>query len=461
MRNELLYKWAFKLMSLALVAILVVTQVRLHRAIPYIVVPPPATTPEGEVDTEQGTPGVICTRDGEVVFDGATTKYPVFYAVVANIDKGNGTHLSQHPLAYKYRDELAIDTLSIWSGIHSFKSSSGSEILTTLLPGSDHQALAEAFNGYRGSLFAYNYVTGEVLIDLSLPAAQSGTDDDGHLTNRVLGVHTPGSTMKIVTLVCALTQDPSLQNHTHSCTGSYSLPGGGEVTCEFAHGSSLSMSDAIGHSCNCYFASLIQQLDADDVCKTLQKLGFNTSENKSKTDQLDRLVYKKGYATFEGTGAFDDVWKLIGQGSTISLIDMSRIAGAIANGGSSAVPYIVEDIYDPDEDVITYQSNPGTSTQLMSTEVADALFEMWSDAVEDRYYTRKTPLDQRVTLAKSGTSEHIDNKTGEEYNNRLLIGAMAEHDVAFMLMVEHLPAGDSLIVTIANTLAQIIDDAGI
>ena len=65
-----------------------------------------------------------------------------------------------------------------------------------------------------------------------------------------------------------------------------------------------------------------------------------------------------------------------------------------------------------------------------------------------------------MTLAKSGTSEHTDSATGEEYNNRLLVGVMEEHNVAFMLMVERLPAGDSLIVTIANTLAQVIDDAG-
>lgn len=460
MRNELLYKWVFSFMASLLVVIVVATQFRLMKAVDYIVIPPPSVSEEGEVQEDQGTPGVILSQNGEVIFNGSHTTYPEFYVTAANINSGNGTHLSHQTIAYKYREELAIESLSVWGGMHSFKGRSGSEITTTLLSGQDHAAIREAFSGYQGALFAYDYVTGEVLINLSLPSAQTGTETDGHLTNRVFGYHTPGSTMKMVTLICALTQNPELRDFTHSCTGSYKLPSGGEVTCEYVHGSSLSMSDAIGHSCNCYFAALIGQLDVEETCEILQSLGFNTKEEKALEDHIDRLVYRKGYASFNSNSSFDSVWRLIGQGSTVSLVDMARIAGAVANGGSSAKPYIIEQIYDPDTDTVTHQAAPGANTELMSSSVADTLFDLWSRAVEERYYTRKTPLDNRVTLAKSGTSEHIDAATGEEYNNRLLVGVMEEHDVAFMLMVEHLPAGDSLIVTIANTLAQVIDNAG-
>lgn len=460
MRNELLYKWAFGFMAFLLAAIVVVTQYRLMLAVDYIVVPPPPTTAEGVVQEDQGTPGVVCSQDGEVIFDGSHTKYPEFYAIAANVNSGNGTHLSHHTIAYKYREELAIETLSVWGGMHSFVGRSGSKITTTLLSGESHAALREAFSGYQGALFAYDYVTGEVLISLSLPSAQTGTDTDGHLTNRVFGYHTPGSTMKMVTLICALTQNPELQDFTHTCTGTYKLPSGGEVTCEYDHGASLSMSDAIGHSCNCYFAALIGQLDVEETCEILQSLGFNTKEEKALEDHIDRLLYRKGYAIFDSNTSFDSVWRLIGQGSTVSLVDMAQIAGAVANDGFAAKPYIIEEIYDPDKDIVTHQAAPGAMTELMRSSVADVLSELWHEAVEERYYTRKTPLDNRVTLAKSGTSEHIDPVTGEEYNNRLLVGVMEEYDVAFMLMVERLPAGDSLIVTIANTLAQVIDDAG-
>lgn len=461
MRNELRYKWAFGFMTFLLVAIVIATQYRLTLAVDDIVVPPTPTTAEGTAQEDRGTPGVICAQNGDILFDGTYTKYPEFYSSVANINSGNGTHLSHHTIAYHYRDKLAIESLSVWGGMHNFAGHSGSKITTTLLSGDSHATLREAFSGYQGALFAYNYVTGEVLINLSLPSSQTGTETDGHLTNRVLGFHTPGSTMKIVTLICALTQNPELQSFTHSCTGSYKLPSGSVVTCEYVHGKSLSMSDAIGHSCNCYFAALIGQMDVAETCKILKSLGFNTKENKALDDHIDRLVYHKGFTTFDSNTSFDSVWKLIGQGSAVSLVDMARIAGAVANGGSSAKPYIIEQIYDPDKDIVTHQAAPGDTTELLNSSVADTLFDMWHKAVEDRYYTRKTPLDKRVTLAKSGTSEHIDPVTGDEYNNRLLLGVMEEHDVAFMLMVEHLPAGDSLIVTIANTLAQVIDDAGL
>lgn len=475
MRNEIRYKWIIAVLTFLLVAAPIAVQVRLYKAAPYVTIgisgsQSGSENPGGNGDSgskpsnsdgtaKVGIAGSISTRDGEIVYDGVNTKYPAFYAVVGNVTSNSlAKHLSEHTLAYRYQDVLAASKLTVVGGLHTFKGRSGSRMTTTLLPGPTHQTLYEAFDEYNGALVAYNYRTGEILVLVSVPSAQSGNEGDAYLTNRVLGTYSPGSTIKIITLICALSQNPELENFTYTCTGSYALSGSEPVTCGAAHYGPLTMRDAIGHSCNCYFAALIGQLDVNDTRDVLEELGFSTVKGESGTGNVDRLTYTKGYSAFRSTKSFDEVWRLIGSGSVVSMIDMVRIAGAVVNGGEAADPYIVETIYNPNKEKVTYQAEKGSMTQLVDPEVADNLSEMWSDAVEEYYYTRSTPLDRRISHAKTGTSELID-ANGEEYNNRLLLGVMEEENVAFMLVVEHLPAGSSKIITIANTLAQIISEA--
>jgi cell division protein FtsI/penicillin-binding protein 2 len=51
------------------------------------------------------------------------------------------------------------------------------------------------------------------------------------------------------------------------------------------------------------------------------------------------------------TASFKNVWSLVGQGQTlVNAADMAMIAGAVANGGKTAVPYIVESVTNPNKD---------------------------------------------------------------------------------------------------------------
>lgn len=457
MRSEIRNQGFMIFISFTLVLMTILVQARLIAASDQVTLVNPRspfqiTEDDGIPITVAGAYGSICTMDGEVVYDGSTTKYAPFYPTIANVYKG--LHLSEYTLAWYHAEALKPESLNVLGGLHNYKANSGVRMTTTLLPGPAQQVLYDAFGEYNGALFAYNYVTGEVYSMLSVPAAQFGDEEDKYLINRNCGVYTPGSTMKIVTLVCALTQNPELQNYTYTCTGTHEVPNGKAITCDYVHYGPLTMSDAIGHSCNCYFASLIEQLDVDKTCDILDDLGIN-SLGKYKTDYIDLIPYRKGIAQFEKNNSSQHIWKLIGQGSEVNLIDMARLAGAIANGGSSAVPYLVDSIYDPNDEVYTLSNPEAKMVDLVSTRTAELLKPMWSDAVKNHYSNR---LDHRITLAKTGTAEYKD-KAGSEYHNRLLMGVVEEYNTAFILVVEHLPAGNSKIMDIGNTLVQVLHEA--
>lgn len=439
MRNDKRYFLLVFLLAVALLAAVAAVHNRVERAIGEFPLPPELR-------------GSVATRDGEIVYDGSSTKYPEFKATIANVASGSrGNHLSSNTLGKLYEQNLKVGDLTAKGGVMQYEGMEPRVMTTTLLPGAAQQRLREAFGDYNGALFAYNYKTGEIYTVLSLPTS--------HMENLAFGTYSSGSTMKVVTLVAALTQNPELQNFTYTCTGAFKPVSGKNITCDGKHGK-VDMTTAIGKSCNCYFAALIQELDVDTTRDILTSLGFNSIEDKKGTGSIGKLTYSTGFATFKATTSFDEIWKLIGQGNTVSLVDMARIAGAVANGGSSADPYVVQSIYDPNEDTYIIEGPTVNVSQLVDPDTADLLAGMWSEAVRKHYHTRKVPLDARVTYAKTGTAELTD-ADGKEYHNRLMIGAMEEYSVAFMLVTEHVPEGSTQIFTVANTLAQVIAEAGL
>ena len=449
MKNEIRYRWVFILLVIALVLSPVAVQIRLSCALPQIALEDISRTE----DTSSN--GIILTSNGDVAYDGTNTLYYPFYAFIANVvPSGNAIkHLRESTLAYKYQDELSAAAFTVIRGTHPIEGKSGKVMTTTVLSGKDHERLAKEFGDIRGTLYAYNYITGEVLIMISLPTGQTGDKDSGYLTNRACSTFTSGSTIKVITIAAALTQNPELENFTYTCTGTYKLASGQKITCSRAHGGPMTIKDALGTSCNCFMAELLQNMDENVTAELLEQMGFNTYENVSKTGSVDALAYKCGYITFMNKNSFDDLWKLIGQGNLVSPIDMAQIAGAIVNDGKAAAPHIVESIYNPNKDKYTYKAKEAKLETLVDPEAANTLDEIWSDAVEEYYHNRKNPLDSRITHAKTGTSEHTDN-SGKEYYNRLLLGVMEDYNVSFMLVLEHTEDNNGF--GIANALAEVI-----
>jgi penicillin-binding protein 2 len=98
---------------------------------------------------------------------------------------------------------------------------------------------------------------------------------DYPLTNRsVQGLYSPGSIFKVVTAIAALEEGVTDRKRKIYCSGSFELAGQ-VFTCwkETGHGS-LSIVDAIAHSCNIYFYTLGNDLGIERFNKYMQKFGL-------------------------------------------------------------------------------------------------------------------------------------------------------------------------------------------
>ncbi len=437
MRSEIRKRYLMVCMAMLLAVAVVVAQVRLFRI-------PSQISPEKNsqiVLRLTGSYGRITTRDGVDLYNGNTCCAPVLSNLVGMAP--TGTHQIHNAIAYRYRSDLAPKSINAFSGYHGLVGLEGKVLTTTLLSDKSQDLLAARFEDGEGCVFAYNYKTGEVYTALSL-------DKDSYLINKVLkGTYIPGSTMKIATLACALEQNPDLQNFVHTCTGKLALPGGGTVRCHGIHGE-IGMTKAIGKSCNCYFAALVCQLDPEKACGTLRDLGFLVNGEEGTAPPVDRLNRTASTTVFQSNSKLTDVWGMVGQGQTaVNLMDMAQIAGAVANGGQAARPYLVRSIYDPNEKAYSHKAQTVTNT-LLSEETAALMHRLWKKAVEQHYETKG--LDDAITLAKTGTAQIGADKQVE---NRLLLGVIEESDTAFIIVVED--ASDAgIMVSVANTLVEIL-----
>lgn len=390
-----------------------------------------------------GRSSVIADREGGVLSGGETD----FDSVVGNLT-GNGWS-ADNTISKRYSASLVPSGFNALTGEAGLSDRSWKSLKTTLLPIQDQISLREAFRGKRGCLFSYNYMTGEIYTLLSLPSASvlaQGEEnaDDGRLLNRCLDAsYISGSTMKVVTTICALEQDPSLAEHSYDCSGRFETEGGMDVTClgdkEGGHGTH-DLSGALGVSCNIYFAQMIRTLNVDAAAQTLRRLGFNVNgisgSSLKSVGKLDKTVSSTSFIDYKA----NSLWSLIGQGSTqVSVIDMAMIAGAAANEGRAALPVVIA------------EEARGKTKDLYSKETAALLSDYWSRATAQYYRDGGKGLDPSIDMAKTGTAEQ-----GNGTINRLLLGVSREKQTAFMIVVEDWKEGDPMPAAIANVLMPLL-----
>ena len=270
------------------------------------------------------------------------------------------------------------------------------------------RAAYETMNGKKGACVVYDYRTGAVLCDISTPSYDPAdppeiTEDneeeyDGvYLDNVVSSTFTPGSTFKIITAAAAIENIPDIDSQTFTCDGWLDVEGN-PITCEYAHGTQT-FDEAFAHSCNCAFAQIAMQVGEDKMKETAEKLGFNNdsfsmSEIPIVTSHYDAVGAGDNYLAWSGIFQYTDL---------ANPMLMAMISSAVANGGTAAAPYIVED----DGNLINKLNitvNKSKDVDMISSDTASKLKELMKGSAES-YSWRGVSLSGLDFCAKTGTAE--------------------------------------------------------
>ena len=333
-------------------------------------------------------------------------------------------------------------------GVYSYADACGEAALT--LSARVQTVALRAMAGRKGTVAVYNYKTGEVLCAVSTPTYDPdnvpniGSDTSGiyegvYMNRFTQTTYPPGSIFKIVTTAAALDCVEGILDMRFTCDGVQEF-GVDRVTCEQAHGT-LDLKTALAKSCNCCFAQIAQLIGNEKMTEYVEK--FQIMDSVS----FDGISTVTGNFDLSDAAPVELAWACIGQYTDmINPCRYMTFMGAIANGGSAAIPHLVEEIRVGRE--VTYDCETVFSERIMQKELADTLISYMRNNVISTYGANHFP--GLTVCAKSGTSELGGGRTP----NAMFAGFVAdeEYPLAFIVVVENGGYGASACVPILKAV---------
>ena len=276
--------------------------------------------------------------------------------------------------------------------------------------------------------------------------------------NRALqGVYAPGSTFKPCMAVAALCEGKVVPTTPITCEGVYEHYADYDYTprCwiyddyrRLTHGT-LTLSEAITHSCNIYFYTLGDYLQISLMAKYAKAFGLGEHTGIELYEEIGQMTSDELYQAKYGRDVYggETIAAAIGQAeSQFTPLQLAEYCAAIANNGQRHSASILKSVYSYDFGEVLYQRKTETLSSVdMEQEFYDAIHAgmrgVASDPVSGSAYPYFSDASYSVA-AKTGTAQTGENQT----NNAVFIcyAPYENPEVAVAVVVEKGVAGASV-----------------
>lgn len=303
------------------------------------------------------------------------------------------------------------------------------------------QKLKDGIEKYRakaGSVVVMDPRTGNILSMASYPnydpANPSEFPAETYKNPIIADGYEPGSTLKVLIVAAALNEGViTPETICDSCSGPLNIGGFSIRTWDNQYRPNSTMSEVIIHSDNTGMVFIAKKLGLEKLYKYVTGLGFGDLTNIDLQDERSPDLRPK------------DSWKDIdlatssfGQGIAVTMIQMVKAVGAIANQGKLMEPHVVKFIEDENGKFVI---EPRQISQPISAQTAKKVTDMMVQAVdkgESQYYKKAAGLTNYKIAGKTGTAQipvagHYDpTKTIASF-----IGFAPADDPKFIMLVSY------------------------
>ncbi len=344
------------------------------------------------------------------------------------------------------------------------------------------RAVEEALGDKSGAVVVVDVKSGELLALASKPSFSpldfvKGVnvelwkvlinDKSFPLLNRsTQGLYAPGSVLKMVTAVAALSEGTVEQDTLVYCPGRYKF-GRRTFHCwkREGHGE-INLKLAIIGSCNVYFYKLAEKLDIDRLSRYMKAFGFGSptgigieeSRGIVPSRRWKQTEYKKSW--YRG----ETLISAIGQGYvSVTPLQVAMMTVALANGGTLYKPIIVRKVVSHDGKNVA-ESIPEVRGVLppMHREALVAVRNAMIGAVNDPKGTgRAAKLSNYTVAGKTGTAQVVsldkEEEGYKEYKGHAWFTSYApaeNPEVSVTVLIEHGGKGGSVAAPIARKVIE-------
>ncbi len=336
----------------------------------------------------------------------------IFAHTVGSVYSGKtGLELSYHFRLQDPKNELLQMTKSLFFDDNIY----GDSIITTL----DEDLQEVCYNqlkGKKGAIIVSEAKTGKILAmnsynDFSPNTygenfdSLSSDEENTPLINRATqGLYPPASTFKIISSLDIMRNIENYKDYTYLCTGSVTI-NGETITCNdgAVHGE-VNLEKAFTVSCNCFFSSLIESMDTQDLIDTAEAFNYNSKFHFDLPTSNSIFPMEKDAET-------DEIMQTaIGQGNTLATpLQLNMMAQAVANDGVMLKPYMVSEIINSNKKTVS-TNKPETISTVMTKDEATEIAELMKGVVSSG--TGRSAQPNNTTLAgKTGTAEVTGEKS--------------------------------------------------
>lgn len=262
-----------------------------------------------------------------------------------------------------------------------------------------------------GSVIVMNPDNGKIYALANRPAFDPNEISSFPVRNRrnraVTDFYEPGSVFKVVTLVSALAEKPGLVNKTIFCeNGAYKIPG--TVLHDWKDFGNLKFEDVFKNSSNIGVAKIANVLGSDVIYEYMKKMGFGEKTGIDLPGETSGFV--KPTSNWSNTSRYIIP---IGQEVCVSLLQLVKAFGEVANGGYEVQPHIVDKIVD-NEGVIVQDLKVDKNKRVLPSKAVRKVKKILSKVVSDGS-GRRAKLKKVKVGGKTGTAQKI--KPGGGYSH--------------------------------------------
>ena len=262
----------------------------------------------------------------------------------------------------------------------------------------------------QGSVIVAEVDTSNILAMVSRPNFDQDNiqnyfnDENMALYNKAIQVgYPPGSIFKIVVLLAALENDPSVIEDEYYCNG-YEEINGIRINCSGRHGY-VSLEEGFAKSCNVVFIQLAQDIGSKKVVEMAKLLGFGDKLNIGLLEETDGNLPQDNelYGAAVGNIA-------IGQGNIeVTPLQITNMMMTIVNKGINKPISIIEGITNK-EGYLLKKYNTAAEKRLISEESSIVALNMLREVVKSGTGRNIELEDIGGSGGKTGSAEGILNQ---------------------------------------------------
>jgi cell division protein FtsI (penicillin-binding protein 3) len=254
-----------------------------------------------------------------------------------------------------------------------------------------------------GTIVVEDTRTGEILALASAPTfnADHVMPNERTTLAGVSDVYEPGSVNKIITAAAALTAGVVTPDSVIDVPNSLPIPGGHVLHDAESHGlEHLTFAGVLAKSSNIGTVKVAKELGAQKLYDMMRSFGFGSKTGVGLPNESAGIIPTP--AKWSGSSIYNIP---IGQGISVSALQVASVYATVANAGVRVQPSIVRSTKDANGHVTPVAAAP--KRRVITPEVASQIRDMLEGAVSEQGTAPKAAVPGYRVSGKTGTAQRV------------------------------------------------------